>query len=62
MATPANALRQIDATEPEGPLAIPTPASVRARAAEIRRGWSKSQKRRRAQLAQYLVWRKFGRL
>jgi hypothetical protein len=59
MAIPANVLRPLEAGDAEGLEIIPSPANVRARAAEIRRGWSKGQKRRRAQLAHYLLWRRF---
>jgi hypothetical protein len=58
MATHAKALRALAVSEqPERLVAIPSPAKVRARAAKIRRGWTKTQRRRRAQLARYLVWR-----
>lgn len=58
MGTRATALRMFDARKPhEGLVSIPSPARVRARAAEIRRGWTPSQRRHRAQLARYMVWR-----
>jgi hypothetical protein len=42
---------------PEGPATIPSPAQVRAAAAEIRKSWTPHQRRRRAKLARYLLWR-----
>jgi hypothetical protein len=59
MATPAKALRTPHRDQqPDRLMSIPNPANVRARAAEIRRGWTPSQRRHRAQLARYMVWRK----
>jgi hypothetical protein len=60
MATPAKALRKFESFEPRersGLVAIPNPENVRVRAAEIRRGWTPSERRHRAQLAHYLLWR-----
>lgn len=35
---------------------IPTPARVRAVAAEIRRSWTPRERHRRALLARYFIW------
>jgi hypothetical protein len=39
----------------EGPAIIPSPAKVQARAAKIRQSWTPQQRRRRAQVARYVL-------
>jgi len=41
----------------EIPVIVPTPANVRALAAEIRKGWTPRQRRRRAVLARRMMER-----
>ena len=55
MAARAHALCELDALEREQPPAIPSPAKVQATAAEIRRSWTPRQRRRRAQVARYML-------
>jgi hypothetical protein len=42
--------------EADNPSTIPSPAKVRAAAEEIRSSWTPIQRRRRAELARYLLW------
>jgi len=56
MATRAKSLRNRDALRrPDELPIIPSPAKVQASAEEIRRQWTPQQRRRRAQVARYLL-------
>lgn len=56
MAANVNTLHRWEApAQTESPTVIPTPANVRARAAEIRSSWSPRQKRRRAKAARNML-------
>lgn len=56
MAAAAQALGKLDARQlPDGLATIPSPAKVRAIAAEIRQSWTPRERRRRAQAARYML-------
>ena len=56
MATLNSALRRLDRTRTIAPATVPNPEKVKAAAAEIRQSWSPRQRRRRAELARYLLF------
>ena len=61
MATAAEAIRSSEARrQQDEQLTIPSPAKVRAAAAEIRKSWSPRQRRRRAQLARSMLKQQFA--
>lgn len=55
MATRTYGLCDLDSLKWDAPWRIPSPAMVRATAAEIRRSWTPRQRRRRAQVAHYIL-------
>ena len=56
MAAVAQALGKLDARQlPDGLATIPSPAKVRAIAAEIRQSWTPRERCRRAQAARYML-------
>jgi hypothetical protein len=60
VATLSNARAQRDSAASAHKLAtIPNPAKVRATAAEIRRGWSTQERRRRAEIARSMCLARF---
>ena len=57
MGTSTDAICRLRADEPDEPSSIPTPARIRATAAEIRSAWSPGERRRRAQAARCVLLR-----
>ncbi len=56
MATLQSTLRKLDRERQRVSRTVPSPERVRATAAAIRRSWTPSQRRRRAELARYLLF------